>query len=268
MSAAIATSTPPRKLLVCAGASEPGPPPWDDVTPQTLKLPLRPPRALALPRHCAPTAVVTTHQKRPESNRDDLSVELPITVTARKHAAGGRARPTPLTAPRPAQPIPAVLQLRKPTAGSGSIDRTPLPLPWLGPTETQLVEAARATTRALAAIRPMETGTRPAWIAIRQRAFLKRSQSLPTKRAKAQAGPHMRQRRDQSPGDAGDMVADQGHDDDVRARASPAPARTCRRTAGRSSSPGSRPPGDAFPGSRRSPRRSRTATSARNIPAA
>src|SRR5688572_15902831 len=49
MSAAIATRTPPLKLLVRAGAFGPGPPPWDDVT-SDIKLPLRPPCALALPR--------------------------------------------------------------------------------------------------------------------------------------------------------------------------------------------------------------------------
>src|SRR5688572_9562763 len=65
---------------------------------QTLKLVLSTPRAIALPRHCAHTAVITTHQKPAESNRDDLSVELPITSGgrgtrgARAQAAYGRIR--------------------------------------------------------------------------------------------------------------------------------------------------------------------------------
>ena len=53
MSAAIAISTPPRKLLVNAGAPEPGPSPLDDVT-SDIVLPLTPPHALALPRLGAP----------------------------------------------------------------------------------------------------------------------------------------------------------------------------------------------------------------------
>src|SRR5262245_57397095 len=96
ISAATATRIPPRKLLVCPGA-ELGPPPWDDVTPSDIKTPLKTPRALALPRHCAPTGVVTTHQKPAESNRDDLSDELAITGDrAGRHVPVGHS-------PRPAQ---------------------------------------------------------------------------------------------------------------------------------------------------------------------
>ena len=54
--------------------------------------------------------------------------------------------------------------------------------------ESDLVAGRRPTeAEALAT----ETRIRAAAAAIRQRAFLKRSQSLPTKRANAQAGPHM-----------------------------------------------------------------------------
>ena len=64
ISAASATKIPPRKLLVCPGAPELGPPPWDDVTPSDIKLPLSTPRAPALPRQLRTYGVVTTHQKR------------------------------------------------------------------------------------------------------------------------------------------------------------------------------------------------------------
>src|SRR5476649_751691 len=54
-----------------------------------------------------------------------------------------------------------------------------------------LWSAVRASTKALAAISPSESGTRPAWIAIRQCASLKRYQVRATRKATRQVGPHM-----------------------------------------------------------------------------
>src|SRR5450631_2737939 len=54
-----------------------------------------------------------------------------------------------------------------------------------------LWSAVRASTKALAAISPSESGTSPAWIAIRQGASLKRSQVRATTNAIKQVGPHI-----------------------------------------------------------------------------
>jgi hypothetical protein len=50
---------------------------------------------------------------------------------------------------------------------------------------------ARASTKALAPIKPSETGTSPAWMAIRQCASLNRSQVRAAKNASRQVGPHI-----------------------------------------------------------------------------
>ena len=47
-------------------------------------------------------------------------------------------------------------------------------------TATKLCAATHVTTKALAAIRPIEIGSSPAWIAARQGASLKRSHAWPT----------------------------------------------------------------------------------------
>ena len=133
-------------------------------------------------------------------------------------------------------------------------------------TATTLCTATDATTMALArdqADRDRQQSGLDRMI--RHGASLKRSQACRRRKRRTRRSDRTSPAvATSAPSKTGYVVADQGDDDDVRARRRPGRSRICRRTAARSSSARPRPPRGAFPAPPNWRRRSQTATSARN----